>query len=88
MKTRVLLKYFVCGCSFRPNFWPVLTQIGRQISFCGFYLYLMLYIVASYHCMRFQGQLKTEIEKMAKKPIFLPHISRLFQRNCEEFVLF
>ena len=40
--------------------------------FCGLYLYLMVYIVASYHCMQFQGKLINQTWKKGKKPSFGP----------------
>ena len=36
---------------------PILAQIWAPNFFWGFYFYYMLDIVASYHCMQFQGKL-------------------------------
>ena len=49
--------------SFRPKFRP-------NFSFRGFYLYCMLDIVASYHCMRLQGKLTNQIWENDEKPSF------------------
>ena len=49
--------------SFRPKF-------GPKIFFRGFYLYCMLDIVASYHCMRLQGKLTNQIWENDEKPSF------------------
>ena len=48
--------------SFGTNFGP----FGPNFFFHGFYLYNMLDIVASYHCMQCQGKLWTKLEKIAK----------------------
>ena len=37
-----------------PSFGP---NLGPQFFLCGSYLYQMLDIVESYHCMQFQGKL-------------------------------
>ena len=48
--------------NFGPNFIPQ--------YFCGFYLDEMLCIVASYHCMQFQGKLMNQTcEKDQKKTV-------------------
>ena len=49
--------------SFEPIF-------GLQIFFHGFYLYYILDIVASYHCMQYQGKLMNQIWENGKKPSF------------------
>ena len=49
--------------SFRPKF-------GPKFFFCGFYLYCMLDIVASYHCMQLQGKLTNQIWENDEKPSF------------------
>ena len=38
--------------------------------FFVFYLYMMLYIVASYHCMQFQGKLMNQTWENGQKPSF------------------
>ena len=43
-------------------------NLGPQIFFHGFYLYYMLDIVASYHCMQFQDKKQTWENR--KKPSF------------------
>ena len=45
------------------------TNLG-VIFFCEFYLYLMLNIVASYHCMRFQGKVMNQTWENDKKRNF------------------
>ena len=47
-------------------------KLVPQKSFCGLYLYLMVYIVASCHCMQFQGKLMNQTWKNGKKPSFGP----------------
>ena len=39
---------------------PIFRPLGQKKIFDGFYLYLMLDIVASYHCMPFQGKLMNQ----------------------------
>ena len=55
--------------SFRTNFAPYGPNLGLRNFFPGFYLY-MLDIVASYHCMQFQGKLKNQTWETGKKPYF------------------
>ena len=54
----------------KPSFGPdlaFLAQIWSPNFFCRFYLYQMLDIVASYHCMQFQGnQMKPNLRKLQK----------------------
>ena len=45
-------------------------KFGPKIFFNGFYLYQMLDIVASYHCMQFQGKLMNQTWENDKKPSF------------------
>ena len=55
----------------KPSFWHDFgLNFGPQKFFCGFYLYWMLDIVASYHCMQFQGKLKNQTWENGKKPSF------------------
>ena len=42
-------------------------NLGLQTFFRGFYLYLMLEIVATYHCMHFQGKLMNQPWENGKK---------------------
>ena len=46
-------------------------SLGPPIFFHGFYLYCMLDIVASYHCMQFQGKLTNQTWENGKKPSFV-----------------
>ena len=61
----------------KPNFQPdygVLTQIWSPKSFLWVLpKHYMLHIVASYHCMHFQGKLINQSWENGKKPIFGPH---------------
>ena len=54
----------------------ILTCFGLNLVsknvFCEFYLSQMLYIVASYHCMQFQGKLINQKWENGKKPSFRP----------------
>ena len=43
--------------SFGPSFGPFGPNLGPKIFFPIFYLYQMLEIVASYHCMQFHGKI-------------------------------
>ena len=54
--------------SFETNFGP----FGPKNFFHEFYLYYMLDIVASYHCMWFQGKLMNQTWENSKKPSFGP----------------
>ena len=56
--------------SFRTNFAPYGPNLGLRNFFPGFYLY-MLDIVASYHCMQFQGKLKNQTWETGKKTLLL-----------------
>ena len=64
---------------FVPNFVP-------QNFFCEFYLYYMLDIVGSYHCMQFQGTLINQSWENDKKPSFRadfgPFGKHLGPKNC------
>ena len=53
-------------------FWP---KYGCQSFFRVFYLYQMLYIVESYHCMQFQGKLMNQTWENGKKTNFGPDFS-------------
>ena len=58
--------------SFGPDFGLFWPKFGSQNFFCGFYLYYMLYIVVSYHCIQFQGKLMNKTGENGKKPSFWP----------------
>ena len=61
-------------------------NLGPQIFFHGFYLYYMLDIVASYHCMQFQGKLIKQTREKSKKPKKL-WFSEVFMRYKMETLL-
>ena len=54
------------------QFWHLWPIFGPQKTlygfFGGFYLYWMLYIVASYYCMQFQGKQMCQTWENGKKP--------------------
>ena len=91
-----LLSYGIQGKTKQPNlrkwkkkkknwawFWPVLVQIySQKIVFWGFYLHCMLYIVASYHSMQFQGELMDHIWENNKKPSFGPNFGPFGPKFC------
>ena len=56
-----------------------LAQMCVQKNFRGFYLRQMLDIVASYHCMQFQGKLMNQLEKMVKNRVSSPILAHLTQ---------
>ena len=45
--------------NFGPNFGPFDPNLGSNFL-CGFYLYYMLEIFASYYCIQFQGKLMNQ----------------------------
>ena len=53
--------------------------------FRGFYLYLMLDIVASYHCIQFLGKLMNQTWENGKKPSFEPILVHLAQIRAAKF---
>ena len=65
------------------RFWPTWPKFGPQKFLCRFYLYQMLYIVASYHRMPFHGKLMNQTRENWKNlvlgqiltlwPKFRPH---------------
>ena len=61
--------------TFGPDFGSFDPNFGPQIFFRGFYTYKMLDIVASYHCMQFQGKLMIQTQENGKKPHFRPQKS-------------
>ena len=56
--------------SFETNFGPFGLNLGLKIFFHRFDLFYMLDIVASYHCMQFQGLLTNQTWENGKKPSF------------------
>ena len=70
---------------------PILAHfcpnLVAQIFFRWFYLYQMLEIVASYHCMHFQGKLLNQTWENCKKPNFGPN-SGLFGQNFDHQFFF
>ena len=56
--------------SFGTDFVPFGPNLGPKIFFHGFYFYYMLDIVASYHCMQFQGKLINQTWENGKKNKF------------------
>ena len=56
--------------SLRTNFGLFDPNLGQQKFFHRFYLYGMLDIVRSYHCMQFQGKLMNQTWENGKKPSF------------------
>ena len=57
-----------------------------QKCFHKFYFYYMLDIVASYHCMQFQGKLMNQTWENSKKPIFGPDFGPFSPDLGHEFV--
>ena len=55
--------------NFGPDFGSCGSNLDPKIFFCKFYFYQLLDIVASYHCMQFQGKLIIKLKKMAKSLI-------------------
>ena len=53
--------------NFRSNFGLFSQNLISKKFFCGFYLYQMLYIVISYHCVQFQGKLVKQSWENHKK---------------------
>ena len=67
------------------RFW---TKGGPQNLFRGFYLYLILYIVASYHCMLFQGKLMNQTWQNGKKTGFRPIFGPSGPNSGRQFFFF
>ena len=51
--------------------WNLQPKFGLQTFFCGWYLYKMLEVVASYHCMQFHRKLMNQTWENGKKPTFV-----------------
>ena len=64
-----------------------LAQILAPKTFSEFYLYLMLKIVASYHCMQFQGKLMIQTQENGKEPHFGPTLAPLGLNLGSQFFL-
>ena len=47
-----------------------LTQMWALKNFCGFYLYQILCIAASYHCVQLHGKVMSQVSEKGKKPHF------------------
>ena len=62
-------EYLVLG-PILVRFYP---KFGPPNFFCGFYFYQMLDIVASFHCIQFQGKLMNQTSENDKKPSFRPN---------------
>ena len=72
----------------KPNFRPDWPQLGHQIFFLhGFYLCLVLDIVASYHCMQFQGKCMIQTQENGETPIFGPDLGPLGKFGLSLFFL-
>ena len=55
---------------FWDRFWNLRPKFGPQTFLCGWYLYKMLEVVASYHCMQFHRKLMNRTWESGKKPSF------------------
>ena len=65
----------------KPNFGPEFGPHLVPRNFArGFYLYQMLYIIASYHCMQFQGKLMNLTCENGKKSSFGPDFGRFWPK--------
>ena len=60
---------------FGHDFGPFWSKFGPKIFFRRFYLYEMLYILASYQYIKFQGNLMTQTWKNGKKSSFWPDLT-------------
>ena len=66
----------------------ILVPFGPDLvlkMFFWFYVYWMLDIVASYHCMQFQGQLMNQTWENGKKPSFGPILVHLPEIRATKF---
>ena len=71
--------------SFKTDFSSFVPYLGPQIFFHRFYFYYMLDIVASYHCMQFQGKLMNQTWKIAKNLVLGPILACLTQIWATKF---
>ena len=71
--------------SFGTDFGPFGPNLGTKIFFHEFYLYYMLDIVASYHCMQFQVKLINQTwengKNLASGPSLAPLAENFFFMN-------
>ena len=67
---------------FGPDFGPFWFKFIPKKMFFFFYLQCMLYIVASYHSMQFQGELMDHIWENNKKPSFGPNFGPFDPKFC------
>ena len=75
--------------SFCPEFSPFGPNLGPKFFFRRFYLYQMLDIVASYHCMQFEGKLKNQTwENGEKKPSFGSNFGPSRPNSLHQFSFF
>ena len=65
--------------NFGPDFGSFGPNLGPEELFREFYLYYMLHIVASYHCMLFQGKLINQTWKNGKNLVLSPILTPLAQ---------
>ena len=56
--------------NFETDFGRFDPNLGSKTFFLKFYLYYMLDIVASYHCMQYQGELMNQTWENSKKNSF------------------
>ena len=67
--------------SFKTDFGPFGQNLGLKRFFHGFYLCYMLDIVASYHCMQFQGNLMKQTWENTKNLVLgliLVHLAQIW----------
>ena len=79
-KNLILGLVFAC---FGPNLVP-----SFFFFFCRCYLNQMLYIVANYHCMQFQGKPKNQTLENGKKPSFGPNFCPVGPNSACHFFFF
>ena len=65
--------------NFGPDFGSFGPNLDPEELFREFYLYYMLHIVASYHCMLFQGKLINQTWKNGKNLVLSPILTPLAQ---------
>ena len=80
--------------NFRPGFSSFCPNLGPQNFLHRFYMYKMLDIVTSCHCIQFQGKLIIRTQENGKKPHFGPDLvllgsnsgSQIFFKNLASSV--
>ena len=70
---------------FGPDFHLFGPNLGTQNFFCGFYFYYMLNIVASYHCIQFEGKRMIQTQENGKKPHFGLDLGPLGKNSDHQF---